>query len=167
MSNEQPKRGRPKGYVVNKPESLIAQPTEQPKKKGNRSWRPSNLGDITGKEHGFRYRRVRKDDDNVAKKLEEGWEMVSKINSTETSLAHPTGRPNEGHQLDSTVGGRDWVLMRLDEDTGLSRDDFMNQKTARLERALKNQTQRDLSKEGTAAHGSISIEHRGVKTVIE
>jgi len=136
-------------------------------KKGTKSWSPSNLGDIIEKEPGFRYRRVRKDDDNVAKKLEEGWQFVNAINGPKTQAIHPEGRPDEPHKITSTVEGRDWVAMRLDEETAQARDEFYNEKTARLEKRINTQTKQELYKDGASIHGSITKERRGVKTIIE
>lgn len=136
-------------------------------RKGNKSWSPSNLGDVIEKEPGFRYRRVRKDDENIAKKKEEGWEFVSAINSPKTSAIHPTSRPDEPHRLTSNVEGRDWVAMRLDEEWAQKRDDFHNQKTARLEKRLGTQARQDLGKTGAEMHGQIVKERKGVRTVID
>ena len=136
-------------------------------KKGTKSWSPSNLGDVIAKDPGFRYRRVRKDDENIAKKREEGWEFVSKINSPSTQAIHPTSRPDEPHKLTSNVEGRDWVAMRLDDETAQSRDQFHNDKTGRLEKRITANTKAELGKEGAAIHGNLTKERRGVRTVIE
>lgn len=140
--------------------------TQTTMKKGRTSWTPGNLGDLRGKEDGYRYRRVRKDDDNIAKKQEEGWEFVNATNSPKTKAVHPEGRPDEPNQMGSTVGGRDWVAMRMDEDTGKLRDEYINGKTERMTKALYRQTQDDMSGKAPI-HGSITMEKRGVKTVIK
>lgn len=163
--------GRPRKNPENVlPFELDAQTSElteqRAPKKGKPSWKPSNLGDIIGKEHGFRYRRVRKEDDNIAKKLEEKWDFVSKVDSPNTSHAFPTGRPNEGKQLDSVVGGRDWVLMRMPEEIAQERDNYINAKINRSVRALSAQTRSDLGR-NVPVHGAITQEHRGIKTVID
>ncbi len=132
-------------------------------KKGTKSWQPSNLGDVINKEPGYRYRWVRKDPDNLAKKREEGWESVS----GETKAIHPESRPDEPHQLTSVPERRDGVLMRLDEETAQERDKYHNQKTARLEKRLNSQTKGDLAKEGAAVHGTITKERQGVRTIID
>lgn len=136
-------------------------------KKGKKSWSPSNLGDIIEKEPGYRYRRVRKDEENIAKKKEEGWEFVSGVNSPRTRALHPESRPDEPRPLTSNIEGRDWVAMRLDEDTAKSRDEYHNQKTARLEKRIKAETKGDLAKEGAAMHGTITKEHKGIRTIID
>lgn len=136
-------------------------------KKGRKSWSPSNLGDVIEKEPGFRYRRVRSDEENVAKKLEEGWEFVSGVNSPRTKAIHPDGRPDEPHKLTSNVTGRDWVAMRLPEETAQQRDVYHNEKTARLEQRINSQTKKELAKEGAAIHGEITKERQGIRTIIE
>lgn len=152
MANETVKRGRP--------------PKEQAKK-GTKSWSPSNLGDILEKEPGFRYRKVRKDDDNIAKKKDEQWEFVSGVNGYKTSTIQPAGRPDEPHKITSNVEGRDWILMRMPDEAAEQRDAFYQDKVKRLERRLTRQTQDELSKDGATMHGSITKEHKGYKTVIE
>jgi hypothetical protein len=140
---------------------------EAPVKRGVRSWTPSNLGDVIEKEPGFRYRKVRKDDENIAKKREEGWEFVSGINSPSTKAIHPASRPDEPHKITSNVEGRDWIAMRLDEETAAARDAYHNEKSDRLERRIGTQTKNDLGKNGAAVHGSLVKERKGVRTIIE
>lgn len=136
-------------------------------KKGAKSWSPSNLGDVIDKEPGFRYRRVRNDPENIAKKKEEGWDFVSKINSPSTRAVHPSSRPDEPHSLTSNVAGRDWVAMRLDEEQALSRDEYHNNKVSRVEKRITLQAKQDLAKEGAPMHGNLTKERRGVRTIIE
>lgn len=136
-------------------------------RKGAKSWSPSNLGDVIEKEDGFRYRRVRKDNDNIAKKQEEGWEFVSGVNSPTTRAVHPSSRPDEPHQLTSNVEGRDWVAMRLDDETAQKRDDYHNNKVQRIEQRIGSQTKKDLGAVGAPMHGNITKERKGVRTVIE
>lgn len=140
---------------------------ETPVKKGKRSWSPSNLGDIIEKEPGYRYRRVRNDPENIAKKQEEGWEFVSGINSPKTKAIHPESRPDEPKPLTSNVQGRDWVAMRIDDETAKSRDEYHNAKTARLEKRIHSQTKQELAQVGGSTHGEIVKERRGVRTIIE
>lgn len=139
----------------------------QSPKKGRKSWSPSNLGDVIDKEPGYRYRRVRKDDENIAKKLEEGWEFVSGINSPKTKAVHPDGRPDEPNKITSNVEGRDWVAMRLDEETSKSRDEYFNDRTARSEKRINANTKQELQKDGAAMHGTITKERNGIRTIIE
>ncbi len=148
-------------------QTLTLKGTEPTVKKGKKSWSPSNLGDVQNKEDGFRYRWARKDEDNLAKKREEGWEFVSAVNNPKTKGIHPDSRPDEPHPITSNIERRDSVLMRLDEETGLARDEFINAKTNRSTQALLSQTKQGLSKEGAPLHGSITMERRGVRTVIK
>lgn len=161
MNEEQEvKRGPGRPPAIKEPEQSIL-------KKGAKSWTPSNLGDVIDKDPGFRYRRVRKDDENIAKKKEEGWEFISAINSPSTRAIHPGSRPDEPHKMTSNVEGRDWVGMRLDDETAQSRDDYHNQKTGRLEKRIGSQTKKELGDVGAAVHGNLTKERRGVRTIIE
>lgn len=136
-------------------------------KKGSKSWSPSNLGDVIEKEDGYRYRRVRKDDENISKKLEEGWEYVSGVNSPRTQAIHPASRPDEPHKLTSNVEGRDWVAMRLDDETAQSRDAYHNDKVKRIEKRIYANTKQELGKDGAQVHGTLTKERAGVRTVID
>lgn len=138
-----------------------------PVKKGTKSWSPSNLSDVVNKEDGFRYRWARKDEDNLAKKKAEGWEFVSDVNGSKTKGTHPDGRPDEPHALTSNIERRDAVLMKLDDETAEARDAYMNGETGRRTAALMRTVKQDLGKTGATVHGSISMEKRGVKTVIK
>lgn len=155
----EPKRGpgRP-------PKEVSAEP---PVKKGKKSWSPSNLADVVNKEDGFRHRWVRKDEDNIAKKKAEGWEFVSGVNGSQTKGTHPDSRPDEPHAMTSNIERRDSVLMKLDDETAASRDDYINNETARRTSALLRTAKQDLGKSGAAVHGSISMEKRGTRTVIK
>lgn len=145
----------------------VGRPRQDQVKKGAKSWSPSNLGDVIEKESGYRYRRVRKDDENIAKKLEEGWQFVSGINSSRTQAIHPASRPDEPHKITSNVEGRDWVAMRLDDETAQGRDQYHNDKVARLEKRIYANTKQELGKDGAAVHGNVTKERGGVRTVIE
>lgn len=138
-----------------------------PVKKGKKSWSPSNLSDVIRKEDGFRYRWARKDQDNLAKKQAEGWEFVSGVNGSQTTGTHPDSRPDEPHALTSNIERRDAVLMKMDDETAEARDTYINGETERRTAALLRTARQDLGKSGAAVHGSISMEKRGVKTVIK
>ena len=136
-------------------------------KKGNTSWKPASLLDIRGKDPSFRDRIVRKDDANIAKKLKEGWEFVDGTSFSKTEHVDPTGRPDLGKKLTSLQEGHDWVLMRMPEETARARDSYISEETARREMALVKQAKTDFSSDKAPVHGNITIEKRGVATVIE
>lgn len=133
-------------------------------KKGNRSWKPASLLDLKNKDPNFRYRHVRKDDDNIARKLAEGWEFVDGLDKVEHT--EPTGRPDLGKRLTSVIEGRDWITMKMPEETARARDEYINAKTAQSEQLLTVQTKRDLGSDVTV-HGNVTIKKHGVATVIE
>lgn len=141
-------------------------------KKGNKTWTPSNLGDLLKKEEGKRYRWVRNEPDNIAKKEAEGWEFVNGTNTPRTLGAFSSNRLDEPHQLTSNPTRRDSVAMWLDDEgedsLAKQRDRYHNDKVERREKSLFAGTKKDLAKEGSAPiHGNLTKERKGVRTVIE
>lgn len=135
-------------------------------KKGNMSWKPAGVLEFTDKDPNYRYRVVRKDDNNLAKKLKEQWEFVSETNDPRVKHNTPTGRPDLGTAMTSVTEGYDWVLMKIPEEVAQERDQYINAKTALTETGLTAQTRRDLGS-GVPSHGKITKERHGIKTVIE
>ena len=104
-------------------------------KKGNKSWRPFNLLELTGKTPGFRYRWCDKDPANLDKKSAEGWKFVrstnAKYNKPDATIT--TGSYTDIDYADCTTTGiveyRESILMALDEDTAIERDAYFMNKT--------------------------------------
>lgn len=147
---------------------------EQEIKKGAKSWTPSNLGDLVDKEPGYRYRWVRNDPDNIAKKEAEGWTFIDGTNSPRTKGSYSSNRIDEPKQLTSNPTRRDAIAMRLDDDgedsTAQQRDAYHNQKVELRTRGLFAGTKKDLAaigKDGAPIHGNLTTERKGVRTVIE
>lgn len=134
-------------------------------KKGNSTWRPANVDDVFDKEPGYRYRKINKDPRNLARKQAEGWEIISDVAGKKTEMEGGYGRINDGKPLTSVREGFDYVLGRIPEELALQRDAYMNGETARRTASLKRQTEKDLG--GAPTHGSITIEKKGVRTIIK
>lgn len=140
---------------------------EAPLKKGNSTWKPANVLDIFDKEPGYVYRIVEKSPRNVAKKQREGWEFVSALQSPNTGNLAGNSL-DRGAQMTSVVDGFDFVVMRLPEEMAQQRHDYFNNESDRRMSALKRLTSEDVSKVGGApVHGSISIEKKGIRTIIK
>jgi len=101
---------------------------EAPVKKGNESWKESQLLDVDNKSPDFRYRWCWVDDMNVEKKLREGWVFVNKETGIPGEHKHPN-RADDGKPLDSAKRYRDTVLMALPEERGKARDRHFQEKT--------------------------------------
>lgn len=144
-----PRRGRPPNEV----------------KKGKPTWKPANIDDVFDKEPGYRYRWINKDPKNMARKEAEQWEIISDLAGNATTSEAGYGRIDAGKPLTSVREGYDRVLARIPEDIAQARDEFINAKTRRQTQALKSQTQKDLG--DAPVHGSISMEQRGIRTVIK
>jgi hypothetical protein len=131
-------------------------------KKGKPTWKPANVDDVYDREPGYRYRWVRKEEDNIAKKSAENW-----VRDEAATVESGYGRINEGKPLTSVRERRDAILMRMPEEMAQERDAYYNTETSRRMSALKRQTRDDLSQAGAPIHGGISIEKRGNRTVIK
>lgn len=141
---------------------------EQPvKKKGKPTWKPANVDEIFDKESGYRYRKINKDPRNLAKKQAEGWEILSDISGSKTTMEGGYGRINDGKPLTSVREGYDYVLGRIPEEHAQARDEFINAENDRRLTALKRNAGKELSKDGAPVHGSITLDKKGVRTVIK
>lgn len=136
-------------------------------KKGRTSWQPSSILDVFEKEEGFRYRVVEKSQRNVAKKIREGWEMVSALASPLTGNNDIGNGVDRGKSLTSVHEGHDYVIMRMDEATAKLRDNYINNENSRRTMALQRLTTEEFKKSGAPIHGSITMEKRGIKTIIK
>lgn len=134
-------------------------------KKGKPTWKPADVDEIFDKEPGYRYRRIAKDQRNLAKKEAEGWEILSDVAGAKTKMEAGYGRINDGKPLTSVREGYDYVLGRIPEDSAQARDKHFNAKTARQMAGLKREA--DQSIKGAPVHGSITMEKKGIRTVIK
>lgn len=136
-------------------------------KKGHPTWRPANVVDVIDKEPGYRYRLIEKSPRNLAKKEREGWEILSKVTTQKTTAESGYGRINEGTPMTSVLEGYDYVVGRIPEALAKSRDEYMNNESSRRMSSLKRQAAKDLGGVGGVTHGSISLEKKGVRTIIK
>lgn len=138
---------------------------ELPAKKGKRSWKPASLNEFNNKEPGYRYRMVRKDADNLAKKEAEGWEKVSAIHGNQTKHNDPQ-RIDLPKPMTSVQEGKDWILARIPEDMAVEREQYYNHETERRTAGLTAHIKKETSKHGTDTHGNITISSRtGTQTI--
>jgi hypothetical protein len=128
-------------------------------KKGNSSWKPASVTDVTNKEEGYRYRWARKDPDNLYKKESEGWETVSGLTSDKVK-PEETNRINDGRNISSVHEKHDVILMRIPEEVAQGRDAYYNAESERRVAGLTAHIKKDLAKEGANTHGDITISSR-------
>lgn len=138
-------------------------PKDVEMKKGSDTWKPANVLDVFDKEPGFRYRVAEKSPRNIAKKKQEGWEIVSAIQSPQTG--NDTGNyMDTGKPMTSVLDGYDYVIMRIPEEEALKRDAYYNGESARRVQALRREAQKDIG--GAPIHGSITMEKKGIRNII-
>lgn len=128
-------------------------------KKGKPTWQPASVTDVVNKEDGYRYRWANKSPDNLAKKQQEGWETVSGLTS-DSAAPVDDGKVHSGQNLTSTYEKHDVILMRMDEETALSRDDYYNTKSKKQVAGLTAHAKKDVADGGGEAHGDITISSR-------
>ena len=132
---------------------MTAKPDTKAEKRGNKSWRPFNLLEVTNKTPGFRFRWCDKDPANLDKKAAEGWKFVPSSNAKykKPDATITTGSYTDIEYADcsttSMVEYRESILMALDEETAQERDAYFKRKTEqqavltpkqRAEQAAKN-----------------------------
>lgn len=127
--------------------------------KGNSSWAPASVTDVTNKDPNFRYRWLRKDSDNLYKKEQEGWESVSAVTSDQAS-PQESNRISDGKNITSVYEKHDTILGRIPVETALERDAYYNAESERRVAGLTAHIKKDLAKEGASAHGDITISSR-------
>lgn len=130
----------------------------RPSKKGNSSWKPASVTEVTNKEDGYRYRWSNKTPDNLAKKQLEGWETVSAIKGDNSEAPEP--RINDGTSLTSVNEKHDVILQRIPEELAQERDGYFENVNKRRVEGLTAHIKDDLKKEGANAHGEITISSR-------
>lgn len=134
-------------------------------KKGKPVWKPASAMEVINKEPGYRYRWANKTADNLSKKELEGWETVNGLQA-DGSRHMDSGRIDDGKPMTSISERHDCLLMRMPEELGEARDEYMRHKTEQRTRALTAHLKEAAREEGTAMHGEITISSRkGVQTI--
>lgn len=128
-------------------------------KKGKPTWKPASLNVFSDMEPGYTYRQSRKDEENLYKKAQEGWENVSGIQSPSTGYVEP-GRAEDGKSLTSVTEGRDWILQRIPNELAEARREFFSEKTEKMTAGLRAHIDKDLAKQDAHSHGEITISSR-------
>lgn len=101
-------------------------PQDSPSKKGAKSWRPSGLLPVSGKDPNFVYRWVRKR--TLDKKVDEGWIFVPKgeVNAPMTTVM-------DGKSSDSTIQKRELILMKLPKHMNEERKEYYRKRQVSIE----------------------------------
>jgi hypothetical protein len=162
-SLEQPADKRGPGRPP-KEQSLDAAPV----KKGKPTWKPANVIKVNPRE-GYTPRMINKDPDNLMRKQNEGWEIESGLNS-KAPTEQGYGRIEHGKPMTTVPEGHDYVIGWIPNEMAEARRGYYQAKTDRLEQALARDAAKDMAKATGGkgqVHGSIQIEKRGVKTILD
>lgn len=135
------------GYAIQTEESVpdIFSGDAAPKKhRVTTSWKPATLLDIPKhlKDPDFVYRFCDKNrDGNIDKKIAEGWEI-----DKELSRKMRQGRPtlDDGAGLDTTLGIRELIVMRMPVETAEARRKYYAEKTEGAMKKQVDQLKKDL-----------------------
>lgn len=133
-------------------------PKQDTLKKGKASWKPASLNVFSDLDPDFRYRMLRKDPENLAKKKQEGWIIASGV--TDSAEHKEPGYIGDHNALTSVTEGKDWILGKLPNEIAEARDEYMNSETERRTMGLTAHIKKDLAKEGASSHGEITISTR-------
>ena len=121
--------------------------TAPPKKKGNRSWKPSGLLNVkVKKDRDIKFRWTRRD--NIDKRLDEGWEMA---NPSDIDGVVPGKSIQDGERKDARIQKRELVLMKMDNDLIDSR----NQHYKEGQMSTKKMKQKFQQEAGGETYGDI------------
>lgn len=115
--------------VENTPETKV--------KKGKPTWQPAQRLSMGKKSKNFRYRWCDSDSQNIEQKRAEGWEFVNGETGIPGEHDHPQG-VGDGKPLDSTKTYRELVAMALPEELGEARDEWVNERTRKQTRSIKD-----------------------------
>lgn len=135
-------------------------------KKGRSSWKPASLNVLNDKEDGYRYRLIRKDPNNIAKKKSEGWEVLSGVNGGKTSH-ESAGRMNDASQITSVVEGNDWIAARMPEEIAKERDAYFNDMNRKRVMGLTSHIKDNMARDGAPIHGNVEISSRKGTQIID
>ena len=133
-------------------------------KKGKPTWKPAQRLDIRAKSKDFRYRWCDRDEQNLEKKLAEGWVFADSIHGVKAEHVHPEG-VSDGKPLTNQKTYRELVAMVLPEEMGQARDEYVAEQTRKGTEGIKKVLQEDITNEakdrgidGARVHGKIVIE---------
>lgn len=124
------------------------------------SWRPATLLDVTNKKDGLSYRWIRANDEqNVQKKLVEGWRPVNNETGGVAEMANIHDSQRIGASMESCPRVGEMRLFAMPQELADARKDYYQKKTDEQVRAVKKKAQTDMSSvRGAKVHGKIVIE---------
>jgi len=135
------KRGRPAKAVVDE----IEKPAE-PKKGTRPGWRPSSVQPQLKARHGFTPRWVRNEPGNIAKKMAEGWILMTpkdnvgvEIRSADTPDANP---------LANEIRFRDSIAMMIANDDKQARDEYIREENRAATRQILQKSDEEFKRAG-------------------
>lgn len=136
------------------------------KKKGNASWKPREAINVdAGKDKNFTYRMVAADDYRISTLVEQGWELCSALNGERTYKgANAASRIIDGTSLDTVVGDRDRVMMRLPNEEKQKRDAYYENKAKSRVKGIKDFAE---NAAGAKLNGEIKIGGKNVAEITD
>lgn len=135
---------------------------DQPKKRGNSSWKPREAVQVAPKDDGkFRYRMVKADEYRIATLMQQGWQVCNAVTGERTYKGKNSGAIIDGKPLDTAVGDRDRVMMRLPIEAAKERDEHYEKKALRnvkgIKQHAKTQVQSGALTENKVAIGGLDL----------
>lgn len=124
---------------------------DPPVKKGNESWKPASVAQLSNLPEGYRWRWCDKDPGNIAKKRAEHWVYAQEIPGVTAAKVMPSLPIVDGTGVTGAIEHRERVLMALPEHWGQARDEYFQELTTRQTVGLKEQAEAENQRLGARA----------------
>lgn len=132
-----------------------AEVNETVTKKGNASWHRARFLDVKNKDPNYTYRWVRIDEENIQKKLDEGWGYVDG-SKEKVGVTRPDGI-DVGKSTDTLIKSRGSVLMKMPMDMKKARDKFHADEVKANIESLTQEASSNIRKDGGTPYGTLKI----------
>lgn len=138
--------------------------TEAPKKKGNASWKPREDVQVK-RDPNYDYRWVAADENRIATLMNQGYEVCSALNGEGAFKGRDADkRTVGGHTLDTVLGDRDRILMRLHKDAAKQRNAYFEKKAKKQVSTIASKADGET---GVKTTGDITINGAVVNEIID
>lgn len=124
-------------------------------KKGNASWQRARFLQVKNKDPNFTYRWVNMNEENIEKKLDEGWDFVDS-KKDKVSVKKADGL-DVGASNDTRIKSRGAVLMKMPMDLKKARDAFHAEEVKRSVESLAQEASQGIKAQGGKPYGHIKI----------
>jgi len=124
-------------------------------KKGNTKWKPANILELKNKDPNYAYKWAKRDESNIQRYEEEGWEVVdSKTDSVKSIRANGI---DNGAQTDTTIKSREFILIRTPNENAEARRNYYKSIGDEMITAIKTTAENAIHSDGGKVYGRMKI----------